>query len=84
MNPVPVLQSVSSCVTLQEVTVRHTAHCEVGEMCIQMDVDCVFTQCALHYCGTGLLRLLDHKQVSQLVVITPVTVWHVFIIRTLN
>ena len=38
-------------------------------MCIQMDVDCVFTQCASRYCGTGLLRVLDHRQVSQLVVI---------------
>ena len=26
------------------------------------------------YCGTGLLRVLDHRQVSQLVVIAPVTV----------
>ena len=43
-------------------------------MCIQMDVDCVFAQCASHYCGTGLLRVLDHRQVSQLVVITAVTV----------
>ena len=43
-------------------------------MCIQMDVDCVFTHCASHYCGTGLLRVLDHRQVSQLVVITAVTV----------
>ena len=27
-----------------------------------------------HYSGTGLLRVLDHRQVSQLVVIAPVTV----------
>ena len=44
------------------------------EMCIQMDVDCVLTQCASHYCGTGLLKVLDRRQVSQLVVITAVTV----------
>ena len=41
-------------------------------MCIQIDVPrlCV----ASHYCGTGLLRVLDRRKVSQLVVITAVTV----------
>ena len=43
-------------------------------MCIQMDVNCVFTQCASHYCGAELLRVLDHRQASHLAVITPVTV----------
>ena len=76
MNPVPVLQSVGSHVKLQEVTVTCPKHCEVRryEMCMQKDVDCVFTQCASCYCGTGLLRVLDRRQVSQLVVTTPVTV----------
>ena len=45
MNSVPVLQSVGSCVKLQEVTVWHPTHCEVGMRCAYewMYVDCVFT-----------------------------------------
>ena len=48
MNPMPALQTVGLCGKLQEVTVWEAKHCEVGiyEMCIQMNVVCVFTQCA--------------------------------------
>ena len=47
MNPVPVLQTVGLCGKLQEMSVWYPKHCEVGyEMCIQMNVDCVFTQCS--------------------------------------
>ena len=33
MNPVPVLQTVGLCGKLQEVSVRHPKHCEVGMRC---------------------------------------------------
>ena len=33
INPVPVLQSVGSCVNLQEVSVWDPKHCEVGMRC---------------------------------------------------
>ena len=46
MNPVPALQTVGLCGKLQEVSVCFLKHCEVGMRCAQMDVDCVFTQCA--------------------------------------
>ena len=47
MDPMPVLQTVDLCGKLQEVSVVYPKHCEVGyEMCIQMDVDYVLTQCA--------------------------------------
>ena len=42
MNPVAMLQTVDLCGKLQEMTVWHPKH----EVCIQMDVDCVLTQCS--------------------------------------
>ena len=47
LNPVAVLQTVGLCGKLQAVTVIFPNHCAVGMRCacIQMDVDCVLTQC---------------------------------------
>ena len=62
MNPMPVLQSVGLCGKLQEVSVWHPKHCEVGMRCAYTDG---WRLCVHAMCLTLLwkwIRQCDYKK----------------------